>query len=130
MNKVILCDNCCRHFTDEEIDANEESFPCPSCGSNEKTIKITIIEQVTAHEALSGKVTNKNYPSKKNPRRKFFVGEEIRRDTGKWVNKERNIDQDNNIYKEVVTDPETGEIIHFCEEPLTDHTGHGSAKRR
>ena len=31
-------------------------------------------------------------------------------------------------YKEVVRDPDTSEIIHECEEPLSEHQGHGSAR--
>jgi hypothetical protein len=38
------------------------------------------------------------------------------------------IDRDNNRYFEMVTDYESGEIIHHCEEPLSEHQGHGSAK--
>ena len=40
------------------------------------------------------------------------------------------IDRENDLYKEVVTDPDTGKIIHQCEEPLSEHVGHGSAKHR
>lgn len=85
-------------------------------------------ESIEMHDALKGKVKNKNFPSKKNPRREFFVGDELRKSDGKWMKKERNIDKDNNKYKEIVTDPETGEVVHHCEEPLKKHTGHGSAK--
>jgi hypothetical protein len=34
------------------------------------------------------------------------------------------------LYEEVVIDDETGETIHECREPLSDHTGHGSARPR
>jgi hypothetical protein len=36
----------------------------------------------------------------------------------------------NDRYREVVTDPTTKEIIHHCEEPLSQHQNHGSAKKR
>ena len=39
---------------------------------------------------------------------------------------ERLIDHQNNRYRETVTARETGEVIHHCDEPLTNHTGHGS----
>lgn len=45
------------------------------------------------------------------------------------MQKERLIDWGNDRYKEVVTDPETGIIVHHCEEPLSKHRGHGSAKK-
>jgi hypothetical protein len=30
-------------------------------------------------------------------------------------------------YREVVTDYETGKMVHQCEEPLAEHQGHGAA---
>jgi hypothetical protein len=32
------------------------------------------------------------------------------------------------LYSEKITDAETGEVIHQCQEPLTAHQKHGSAK--
>ena len=42
----------------------------------------------------------------------------------------RTVDRDGNWYRETFLDPETGEVLHHCEEPLTEHRGHGSAKGR
>jgi hypothetical protein len=41
---------------------------------------------------------------------------------------ERGIDQDEDLYVEIVTDPDTGEIVHRCKEPLSQHRDRGSAK--
>jgi len=64
--------------------------------------------------------------------RKPFLESTFRADlhwkSGKWMKLERIIDRAKNWYKEVVTDPRTGEVVHRCEEPLSDHKGHGSAK--
>jgi len=54
---------------------------------------------------------------------------DIQRITNKHMHLDRVINRENDLYKEVVTDPKTGEIIHQCEEPLSKHQGHGSAKR-
>ena len=35
-----------------------------------------------------------------------------------------------NWYSETVKDEETGELLHHCEEPVDQHTGHGTAKSR
>lgn len=48
----------------------------------------------------------------------------------KQVLKQRVIDRDNDQYFEKVTDYETEEVIHHCEEPLSQHQGHGDAKRK
>lgn len=48
----------------------------------------------------------------------------------KWMNKNRVIDKKNDLYSETITDPQTGEILHQCKEPLSLHRGHGSTKRK
>jgi hypothetical protein len=44
--------------------------------------------------------------------------------------KERVIDREEDFYFERITDLETGEVIHHCEEPLSSHQGHGGAKAK
>ena len=46
------------------------------------------------------------------------------------MKKERLIDRAKDHYKEVVTDPDTGSVVHQCDEPLSQHRGHGSAKKK
>ena len=48
----------------------------------------------------------------------------------KLVHLERVIDRDNDQYFERVTDYETGEVIHHCKEPLSQHLGHGSDRQK
>ena len=55
-------------------------------------------------------------------------GDDLHRDTGQWNKLTREIDRENNRYKEVIINPDNGEILRHCEEPLTDHFGRGSAK--
>jgi len=47
---------------------------------------------------------------------------------GNLMEKERIIDRRNNLYKEIVTNIDTGEIVRDVEQKLTEHIGHGSAK--
>ena len=44
------------------------------------------------------------------------------------MKKERLIDRQNDLYEETITDPDTGEVIRNCGEPLSQHQGRGSAK--
>jgi hypothetical protein len=60
---------------------------------------------------------------------KQSIGDEFCKDRNKYVWKSRVIDRLLKLYKEIVKDKETGEIIHQCEEPLNKHIGHGSDKR-
>jgi hypothetical protein len=50
--------------------------------------------------------------------------------TGKLVEKSRLIDRLNNRYVEHVVDDATRETIHRCDEQLSEHQGHGSAKKK
>lgn len=57
-----------------------------------------------------------------------FSGWDWSVDRQKYVRKESLIDRDANRRYEKVIDPDTGEVIHHCDYPLTEHCGHGSAK--
>jgi uncharacterized protein (DUF1697 family) len=39
-------------------------------------------------------------------------------------------DRRNNRYRKLVTDPETGEVVRDVDKPLTEHAGHGDARRK
>jgi hypothetical protein len=56
-------------------------------------------------------------------------GDEQRQIDGKWLKKRRHIGKDRDEYFEKVVNPETGEIIRECQEPLHQHRDHGSAKK-
>lgn len=56
-------------------------------------------------------------------------GADLHRATGRWMQRQLIIDRENNRYSERVIDPETGQIVHVCEEPLSEHQGHGTAKK-
>ena len=47
----------------------------------------------------------------------------------KWMHREKTENRREDRYTEVVTDPDTGEIIHEVDERLSDHRGRGSAKK-
>ncbi len=48
----------------------------------------------------------------------------------RWVQRAMHVDREANRYTEKVTDPDTGAVIHECDEPLSEHRGHGSAMKR
>jgi hypothetical protein len=47
----------------------------------------------------------------------------------KWMERLKVEDWRHDRYTEVARDPDTGEIVHECEEPLSEHQGHGSARQ-
>jgi len=81
-------------------------------------------------DSLRGKVKDQTRRSDEKLRQDFFTGADLQHSTGKFVQKDRIIDKDRDHYFERVVDPSTGEVIHHCEEPLSQHWGHGSARPR
>ena len=65
----------------------------------------------------------------KKPSYESLQGADLQRSTGKFMQKKRIIDRENDQYEETVIDPCTGEVIYECKEPLSKHRGHGSAKK-
>ena len=76
------------------------------------------------------KVKTPSFPGKGHIRIEQQAGEELYRASGKWFQKERIIDRENDRYVERYTDTETGVVTRHCDEPLSQHVGHGSAKRQ
>lgn len=58
----------------------------------------------------------------------ILVGDDWSRDCQKWVRRDRFISRFLDLYNETVVDRESGDVIHYCHERLSEHTGHGSAK--
>ena len=49
---------------------------------------------------------------------------------GRWVKRSMTINRRDDRYTERVEDPATGETIHECDELLSEHQGHGSARSK
>ena len=60
---------------------------------------------------------------------KSEAGHSVYKEDGRvyWI--EREIDRIANEYYERIVDKETGEVVREVHEPLTEHRGHGSARR-
>ncbi|MCD6474612.1 MAG: zinc ribbon domain-containing protein [Thermoplasmata archaeon] len=114
----IYCRNCGKKLSnDNEV--------CPNCGSKKRNIIVTLKDKIELHDQIKGKVKRQGF---KKPIREFKVGDDLHHKSGKWYHKEMYIDREKDQYKEIVKDKTTGNIIHKCEEPLSKHKGHGSAK--
>lgn len=124
-NRVITCRNCDTRL-DDDTDG-QPSKPCPNCGSLARHISLSFTDTIEIHEKISLKAKQQGF---KKPRKELVTGDEKYVAQDRWVHKERVIDRENDKYLEVVKDPKTGEIIHQCEEPLSQHFGHGSAKHK
>jgi predicted nucleic acid-binding Zn-ribbon protein len=128
---MIMENNCtctnCNTQVDTSTDTTELRAACPSCGSSARNYYVHIEESVVLRDGLGLKAKR---PGQKRPyfESKSVPNQSVTRE--KVVHLERVFDRDNNRYFEQVTDYETGEVIHKCDEPLSDHVGHGSAKSK
>jgi DNA-directed RNA polymerase subunit RPC12/RpoP len=117
----------CGTTIDMSGDTAEHRVRCPKCGGSKRILHISIEEQVIVRDGLEIK-------ARRTGEKKPYVEDRgipsHSQRLNKIVNHQRLIDRDRDFYRETVTDYETGEIIHHCEEPLSQHQGHGSAKTK
>lgn len=102
---------------------------CPRCGSNKQKVSLDLADQLTAgmRDSIRGKVKDDSLPSKKKIRKEFFHGSDPRVSEGDFVNKDRIIDRDKDLYVERVAE-ENGTVLRDVRQKLSEHQGHGSAK--
>jgi hypothetical protein len=81
-------------------------------------------------EQLKTKFKDPARRSSEKVRSEQVVGDDYWRARGKWTKLKRIIDRDNDSYSKTIIDPQTGEVILSVEHPLSEHRGHGSAKRK
>src|SRR5260370_15796563 len=111
----------CRGWIDEAARA----APCPQCGSLARCFNVSIVESVTVRERYGMKLKR---PGIRRPVWESVNGAEFHRDTARWHHVVRDIGREDDTYEELITDPETGEVIRHCKEPLSKHIGRGDAK--
>jgi hypothetical protein len=116
----------CDALLDESADlAPESRSPCAFCGSTGRRFELRIESSVTVRSSLDTKAKDESGRWFQKQR----VGASFYRLTGTWHRFHRVIDRRDNRYVERIHDEETGETVRDVDEPLTDHTGHGSARR-
>jgi DNA-directed RNA polymerase subunit RPC12/RpoP len=123
---VMKCANCSAVVDHAPSVPVEQRTQCPNCGSTARVCEVEIVATSIARTSLAGKA--RHGPTGR-PFYKFKSGADLHRDTGQWMERDMVIDRQNDRYIERVVDPETGEVLHTCEEPLRKHQGHGRAKR-
>ena len=94
-----------------------------------KPLEVFAEDVVEAKSRLTIQFRDPSRKRKHRMRSEQIVSDDYTHDTQKWNKKHRLIDVDNDWYSEKLTDGDTGEILHLCEEPLSKHRGHGSAKK-
>ena len=125
-SRVVKCKDCGAEFPPEVAGAVDRS--CTECGSSRLVVFQNIAEEMGVREDLHSRVKDPRYSSKRNPRVISKVGASYWHDEKKWMHREMLVDKNQGRYRKVISDPETGEIVRECEEPLPKHRGHGDDK--
>jgi DNA-directed RNA polymerase subunit RPC12/RpoP len=121
--ECLACDN--KYRTPEA----SETIPCPTCGSQHVTRLVVVSDKGKGHEFQELRCKDNSYPSKKKLRRHIQSGIKQGGD-GRLVGKWRLIDVDKDDYEEKVIDFNTGEVLRKIKEPLSQHWGRGSARKK
>jgi hypothetical protein len=100
----------------------------PACGSTARTFAVTLTDKAEAHDSLATKARHGHVGTVK-PYRETFSGFDYYRDTAEWRQVSRVVDREADRYTERIVDA-TGNVVRDVDEPLTDHRGHGAARRR
>lgn len=122
----VLCGECRARLDEGPSDPVDSRTPCPHCGALSRQVNTALGGAVAPHSRLSMKGKRAGL---KRPFIEQTVGDDLHRASQRWMQLHRVVDRLRNWYSERVTDPESGEVIHSCEEPLADHRGHGSDKK-
>jgi len=121
----VSCNQCGQALSEAKGLALSARSPCPTCGSLSRAYQQTALATVVVRASLALK---QKRPGRRGYLVTLFDGWELRRSVGDLVKKYRLIDRAQNRYVEHVETAD-GEVLKAQDHPLTDHTGHGSAKR-
>jgi hypothetical protein len=108
----------------------DPNWPCPVCGSIAHRINfnVEVVEKCAVEDfiGMDGRRAKGN---------RWFIRSftrlvaQISRG-GALAYLTRTFNREDDRYVETVTMRETGEVIHHCDEPLSEHQGHGTARGR
>lgn len=127
----LRCEVCNVEFPFEEPGEPARIYRCNTCGTQLELIReIRSADSgiLQALEDANRKVREQRRSGK--PDEELKSGDTWSHKLQKPVHRRRRIDRRSNEYEEVVTDPDTGEVLHSCKERLSEHRGHGSAAPR
>jgi hypothetical protein len=125
----VLCGGCGHSFGKSPAGMESPRAPCPGCGNQARTVRKAPFHATTTPLASLGYEAYPDGPQSK--RRRFawgFTGWEFSVALGRMVRKASHFDKRGNRRYEHVEDPKTGDVLIHQDHPLTEHTGHGSAK--
>jgi hypothetical protein len=125
-NTNVSCSRCGASVP--ELGRIDDQKPCPSCGSTAQTFAVTLTDKAEVHDSLGTKARHGDI-GKVKPHRETFTGFDYHRDSKEWRQVSRVVDREGDRYTERIVDA-AGNVVRDVDEPLSEHRGHGTAKRR
>jgi hypothetical protein len=98
------------------------------CGGELGTIAVGVTIKPLADNRL--RVVERVGSPERRPTYEAKLGVELHRDSGREQLVGRHFHHATDRYDEVIADLETGEVVHERHQPLSEHHGHGAAKRK
>jgi len=123
----IICSNCGEPIDEPSSVLLPMRAPCRGCGSTRRTFTLDVAETVKIREKIGLKHRR---PGHKRAIYESVEGYDLHRYTGQWSHLSRVIDRENNRYQERIINPATREVLRSVDEPLTDHVGRGTARKK
>jgi hypothetical protein len=126
---VCITEGCNHLFGDYPAGMETEvRQPCAECGG----LSRKVLKSFTANVTPQGSLEYGAFPpGPKSKNRRFawgMTGWDFSHRLCKLVRKESHFDERGDRRYEHVEDPDTGEVLHHEDHPLSEHRGHGSAK--
>jgi DNA-directed RNA polymerase subunit RPC12/RpoP len=131
VEQTVWCGGCGRQLEEPPSTPAGERIACPDCGSQVRKFGVEITSAVEVRAGVRAKArSGKAGKPGGRPWMTLLSEPSWSRRYNKWMERLKVEDRRHDRYTEVVRDPDTGEITHECEEPLSEHQGHGSARPR
>ncbi|SFN52028.1 hypothetical protein [Dokdonella immobilis] len=102
-------------------------LPCPACWGLGRNATEVCVDAVGFHESYRLKHKRpgvKRALAEERNELSYFVRD------GEWHRRQILVDRQNDIYREHIVRLKTGEVVVNKEEKLSEHLGHGDAKKR
>lgn len=96
---VVRCGQCGRELAEPSNASPEGRTACPDCGSTNRTIEVFVAETLQIHSSLS---VRHERPGVSGFLAKLKGGDDYTRDLDAWGHRELVIDQEHDLYREVI----------------------------
>lgn len=129
-NKV-RCATCGQDLDGHVFGAAEVRPPCSKCDSVARELAVKISEEISGWDTVGVRGGRRRYEpgGRKRPYVEAVFGKrQLTVSTGHVAARTKVENRRDDLYSEVVKNVETGEILHECHEPLSEHKGHGTAR--